>query len=130
MPLVKIDIIEGHSQPYKSALLEGVHRALVTAFKIPEEDRNQRLNELPEINFEKRRERSKDFTIIEIIVFKGRSLEAKKGLYAEIAKNLAANPGIAGDDIIVVLNEQPLENWGVHGGQAASEVDLGFKVNV
>jgi hypothetical protein len=29
-----------------------------------------------------------------------------------------------------VLNEVPLENWGIRGGQPASEVDLGFKVNV
>ena len=31
---------------------------------------------------------------------------------------------------MVVLNEQPLENWGIRGGQAASDVSLGFQVKV
>jgi phenylpyruvate tautomerase PptA (4-oxalocrotonate tautomerase family) len=130
MPLVKVEIIKGKSQEYKSAILDGVHDALVTAFKIPMEDRNQRLYELPSINFEKRKTKSNKFTIIEITAFKGRSNEAKQILYAEIVKNLSRNPGIDGDDILIVLNEQPLENWGISGGKPADKVDLGFKVNI
>jgi hypothetical protein len=29
-----------------------------------------------------------------------------------------------------VLNEVPFDNWGIRDGQPASQVDLGFKVNV
>jgi hypothetical protein len=29
-----------------------------------------------------------------------------------------------------MLHESPKENWGIRGGQAASDVDLGFKVEV
>jgi hypothetical protein len=29
-----------------------------------------------------------------------------------------------------VLNEPPMDNWGIRGGQMASEVDLGFEVQV
>jgi phenylpyruvate tautomerase PptA (4-oxalocrotonate tautomerase family) len=31
---------------------------------------------------------------------------------------------------LVVLLEPPLDNWGIRGGQMASEVDLGFEVQV
>ncbi len=69
-------------------------------------------------------------TAIEITAFKGRSNEAKKRLYQAIAENLAANPGIKGDDIMIVLHEPPLENWGIRGGKPASEIQFGFTIEV
>jgi 4-oxalocrotonate tautomerase family enzyme len=129
VPLVKVTIYKGKSKEYKSALLDGIHNALVAAFKIPEDDRNQRLYELDDERFERRSNKSRDFTIIEILIFKGRSSEAKKKLYSEINSNLAKNPGIDSKDVLVVLNEQPKENWGVNG-KPANEVDLGFEVEV
>ena len=38
-PLIKIEIRKGKSAEYKKAILDGVHKALVDAFKIPENDR-------------------------------------------------------------------------------------------
>jgi phenylpyruvate tautomerase PptA (4-oxalocrotonate tautomerase family) len=38
--------------------------------------------------------------------------------------------GIPADHILILLRESPLENWGIRGGQAACDVDLGFQVNV
>ncbi|MCE7698647.1 MAG: 4-oxalocrotonate tautomerase family protein, partial [Methanobacterium paludis] len=49
-PLVKIEILKGKSEKYKKAILNGVHNALVESFGIPEDDRFQRLYELPEDN--------------------------------------------------------------------------------
>jgi 4-oxalocrotonate tautomerase family enzyme len=129
MPLVKIEIYKGKSKEYKRAIFEGIHAALVAAFKIPASDRNQRLYELAEENFERRSNRSGNITIIEILVFKGRSLEAKKSLYEQIVNNLSENPGVKKEDILIILNEQPLENWGL-AGKPANEMDLGFNVNV
>jgi hypothetical protein len=31
---------------------------------------------------------------------------------------------------MITLHELPRENWGIRGGQAATDVDLGFKVDV
>ena len=36
--------------------------------------------------------------------------------------------GVAPTDVFVVLHEPPMDNWGIRGGQMASEVDLGFEV--
>jgi phenylpyruvate tautomerase PptA (4-oxalocrotonate tautomerase family) len=130
MALVRVEIYEGKSKEYKKAVLDGIHNALVTAFRIPADDRNQRLYELKSEHFERRSNTTTDFTIIEITLFKGRSFEAKIRLYAEITGNLSQNPGINVHDILIVLNEQTLENWGVAGGKPASEVDLGFDINV
>ncbi len=130
MPLVKIEIREGKTKEYKKALLDGVHQALVQSIKIPEYDRKQRLYELDADNFEAPSNKTGDITIIEITMFKGRSIEAKKQLFQAIVDNLAKNPGIKGEDIIIVLHEPPLENWGIRGGKSASEVDIGFRIDV
>jgi len=130
MPLVKISLRKGRSQGYKRALLDGIHSALVGAFKIPDSDRNQQLYELDADHFEIASTKSDQFVVIEIIVFPGRSFDARKKLYAAIVQNLEKSPGIPGNDIVIVLHEPPLENWGIHGGRPASEVDVGFKIDV
>jgi len=63
-------------------------------------------------------------------MFKGRSSESKKLLYKSIIDNLTENPGISGDDIIIVVYDPPLENWGVKGGKPANEVNFGFDIKV
>lgn len=130
MPLVKVEILKGKTQEYKKAILDGIHSALVEAFKIPDYDRMQRLYELEKDCFEISANNTEKITLIELTVFKGRSLEAKRNLYSAIVRNLAQSPGIDGKDIFIVINEQPLENWGVKAGLPASEVDFGFKIEV
>ena len=130
MPFVKISVRTGKSPGYKRALLDGVHAALVDAFLIPDEDRHQQLFELDEESFEIPSAKSNQFVVVEIIAFLGRSLEAKRKLYAAIVRNFGRSPGIAGDDVEIILHEPPMENWGIRGGRPASEVDVGFKVDV
>lgn len=38
--------------------------------------------------------------------------------------------GVPRDHVTVTLHESPTENWGIRGGQAACDVDLGFVVDV
>ena len=68
-------------------------------------------------------------TYIECTQFPGRSLEAKKRLYRLLVDRLEAL-GTPRRDVVIVLHEPPIENWGVHGGRPASEVDLGYSLNV
>jgi len=129
MPLVKITILKGRSREEKRALLDAVHNALVDAFEIPEGDRNQSLLEVEPDNFEFPEGKTKDYTIIEMTVFPGRSVEAKKKLYQNIVGNLQ-KLNIDPNDVLIVLKEPPLENWGIRGGYPANEVNLGFKLDV
>ncbi len=129
MPLVRIEIEKGNTAAFKKALLDGIHSALVECIRIPDQDRRQRVYELDPVNFE-HGGRSSQYTIIEITMFKGRSFGAKKALYAAIVRNLQKEPGIPGDDITIIIHEPSLENWGIRGGKPASELDLGFSLNV
>jgi phenylpyruvate tautomerase PptA (4-oxalocrotonate tautomerase family) len=130
MPMVKIDIVEGKTASYKKAVLIGVHKALFDAIGIPETDNFQRLNELPVDNFICPSDRSDQMTIIEITLFPGRSDTSKKKLYEKIVEYLGVDPGIKGNDIMIILHEPPMKNWGVRGGKPANEVDFGFKIDV
>jgi phenylpyruvate tautomerase PptA (4-oxalocrotonate tautomerase family) len=129
MPLVTITMIQGKTRELKKSILDAVHDSLVAAFKIPDHDRNQRIIEIQSDSFEYASGKTENFVTIELTIFPGRSLQAKKTLYQEIVSRLQ-RIGIQGDDILIVLNEPPLENWGIRGGYPASEVEIGFKINV
>jgi phenylpyruvate tautomerase PptA (4-oxalocrotonate tautomerase family) len=129
MPLVRIEILKGRSVAEKKRLFQVVHESLVEAFAIPDSDRTQRLIEHDPENFEIEPGHSEKYTLVEITAFPGRSPEAKRALYAAIVRNLGA-AGVPADDVLVVLHEPPMQNWGIGGGRSADEVDLGFRVDV
>ena len=129
MPLVRIEIIRGRPVAERKQLLEGVHAALVEAFEIPDDDRTQRLVEHDPSNFEIPLGAGERYTLVEITAFPGRSATAKRRLYEAIVRNMEA-AGVPANDISVVLHEPPMENWGIRGGKPASEVNLGFRVDV
>jgi phenylpyruvate tautomerase PptA (4-oxalocrotonate tautomerase family) len=129
MPLVRIEIQEGRTADAKRALLDAVHDALVEAFEIPDSDRQQRLVEYPAQNFEVPPGKSADYVLISIDAFPGRSARAKQELYAGIVRRFE-DLGLDPLDVLIVVNEIPLQNWGIRGGQSAADVDLGFALDV
>ena len=129
MPLVTIETRAGRSGDAKTALLDAVHESLVEAFEIPEGDRQQRVMEYPPENFEVPPGKSANHLLITIDAFPGRSLDAKRRLYSGIVARLG-ELGVEPRDVLIVLNEIPLENWGIRGGQPAADVDLGFALDV
>ena len=129
MPLVKVSLLKGKSKEEKKALSDAIHAALMEAFRIPENDRNQRIFEFEPENFDVPEGKTSNYTLIEITAFPGRSLDAKRKLYQTIVQNLN-KLDIQQNDLLIVLKEPPLDNWGVRGGIPASEIDLGFKLDV
>jgi phenylpyruvate tautomerase PptA (4-oxalocrotonate tautomerase family) len=129
MPLVKIETRRWMTADVKRSVLAAVHAALVAAFKVPDDDRNQRVIEYDADDFVSAPGKGERFTIVTIDAFAGRSLDAKRQLYKEMASKLAPL-GIPPADLVVVVNDVPLDNWGVRGGQAACDINLGFKVQV
>jgi phenylpyruvate tautomerase PptA (4-oxalocrotonate tautomerase family) len=108
-----------------AAVIDAVHSALREALNIPEWDRTLRLIEHPASHFAVPPDRGEKFTLVEITMFSGRSMAAKRGLYQAIVRNLASLD-IPPHDIKISLQEIPSENWGIRGGVPASEVDLGL----
>lgn len=117
MPLVKIETIKGKSSEYKESLFDTIHDALVKSLGIEDWDRFQRIIEYDKDNFEIPEGKTDDFMIIELTVFPGRSKTQKKAVIETITSDLNSNLGIARTDIFIVINEPPLENWGLAGKQ-------------
>lgn len=129
MPLVKIETRKSWSSSQKKEIMEAIHTAMRDALKIPANDRNIRFNEYHHEDFQVPPGKTENYTLVEITMFAGRSLQAKKELYQGIVTNLGKIKISAGD-VFIVLYEVPLDNWGIRGGLPASDVDLEFKVDV
>lgn len=131
MPSVLIEVRKCYTKSEEIALIEAVHGSLVEAFKIKPTDKTVRLiaHEPHRFSHPPTLARPEYFTHITIHAFTGRTLETKRKLYKAIVTRLGIL-GIPSDHILILLQESPLENWGVRGGQAACDIDLGFKVEI
>ncbi|WP_027578916.1 tautomerase family protein [Bradyrhizobium sp. Ai1a-2] len=109
--------------------IDAVQRALLTSLNIPDYDRDIVLDVYESYQRIIPTGRSNRYTRVEITMFSGRSLDAKKALYRAVVENLKVL-GVPPSEIKIVLIEIPPENWGLREGLPASEIDLGFKVNV
>ena len=67
--------------------------------------------------------------MVSVDCFAGRSVDAKRHLYAEVVERLEAL-GVPRDHVTITVRDIDRASWGVRGGQAASDVDLGFDVEV
>ena len=119
MPLVKVEMIKGKSREYKASVLDMIHTALVEALGIEEWDRFQRIIEIDKEDFELPEGKTDNFMLIELTLFPGRSKEQKKMVIETITDKLNKNLGILNTDVFIVINEPPLENWGLAGKQKA-----------
>ncbi|HEY6051540.1 MAG TPA: tautomerase family protein [Thermoanaerobaculia bacterium] len=124
MPLVRVSIREGLSREFRTAVGDAIHRAMIDTINVPADDRFQIFTEhRPDgLVFDRGYlgiDRSDGFLAIQITLNLGRTLEQKRALYAKIAANLAENPGIRTDDVLINLVEVPKENWSFGKGKAS-----------
>lgn len=129
MPFAKIEVRRPRPEHEVQGLIEAVYQAQREALKVPEGDRQIRYVEHRPEHFHVPPGRTEDYTFVEILLFPGRSLEAKRALYQGIVRRFGEF-GIAPSDVFIVLQEPPLENWGIRGGVPACDVDLGFSLKV
>jgi phenylpyruvate tautomerase PptA (4-oxalocrotonate tautomerase family) len=131
MPHVLIEIRREYSEAEEVALMDAVHGALQRAFRIPANDRHVRLLAHEPHRFACPPDKAQPdrFTQVSVDAFAGRSTDAKRALYREVVESLEPL-GIPRDHISILVRDFPLTNWGIRGGAAACDVDLGFDVNI
>lgn len=123
MPLVRVDVLEDRSDADLAAIGDGIHRALVEAIGIPEQDRFQVLGRHPKdlLVFDPSYlgiSRSAGVVFVQITMSLGRTLEQKQALYGAIVRRLAERPGVRAEDVFVNLVEVVKENWSFGNGVA------------
>lgn len=104
-------------------LIDAVQASLLESLKIPDWDRDVLVTTLEDGQRIVPTGNSDRFTRIEIILFSGRTIEAKRALYASIVDGLSAL-GVPRAEIKTIMIEMPPQNWGIKGGYPASEVDF------
>jgi Tautomerase enzyme len=129
MPDVLAEVRQGWIGDRAPAFLEAIHAGIVEALHTPEDDKILRLVEHPPSHFTIPRSASERYTHIEITMFAGGTLAAKRALYQAIVRNLEPL-GLPPADVKIILIEVLSESVGFRGGKAAADLDIGYAIEV
>jgi len=129
MAQIKIYGINEKLNPIKGKLSEAIHSSIVDAFQFPPDKRFHRFFPMDREDFLYASGRSDNYTIIEISLFEGRTIEAKKLLIKLLFQRINDFCGITPQDIEITLFETPKHNWGIRG-VPGDELALNYRVDV
>lgn len=129
MPAVTVEVRLDYTPEEGQKIIDAIHQAMMSALKTPNWDKTIRLVYHEPSRFSGPPDKTQRYTLVSFDMFQGRSIEAKRALYAAVVANLE-QCGIPKDDVMIVLREHPVENWGIRGGLAACDIDVGFKIDV
>jgi phenylpyruvate tautomerase PptA (4-oxalocrotonate tautomerase family) len=129
MAQVKIYGNKAQLRPIQQRLSDVLHECLVECLKLPADKRFHRFIALEAGDFIYPPDRSAAYTIIEISIFEGRSVETKKALIYSIFERFEAELGINPQDVELTIFETPRQNWGIRG-KAGDELTLNYSVEV
>lgn len=118
-----------HLRPIRGRLSDAIHACAVEALRLPEDKRFHRFLALDAEDFIYPGDRSERYTIIEVSMFEGRSVDAKKQLIRLLYERLGRELGIAPADLEVTITETPRHNWGIRG-VPGDELALTYQVRV
>ena len=115
MVQIKIYSLKDHLAPLKESFSDVLHACAVEALHLPPEKRFHRFFLLDPSDFVFPKDRSSRYTILEISLFEGRSIETKKQfirlLFARLHEELLIPP----QDLEITIFETPSHNWGIRG---------------
>src|SRR4030095_871534 len=127
MAQIKIYGIRTHLNSVKARLSEVIHSCVVDALQFPIDKRAHRFFPMDAEDFFYPAGRTDKYTIIEISMFEGRSVETKKRLIRLLFERIRAELGISSQDLEITITETPKHNWGIRG-LPGDEIGLNYKV--
>lgn len=129
MGQVKIYGLKEQLHPIREKLSEILHESVMDALQYPKEKKAHRFIYIDEDSFFYFEGRTEKHTIIEISIFEGRSIPAKKRLYQLLFERFENELNITPMDLEITIFETPIHNWGIRG-KSADELILNYKINV
>ncbi len=129
MTQIKVYGLRPQLDPIKKQLSEIIHSCVVDALALPPDKRFHRFFAMDDGDFIFPATRSECYTIIEISMFEGRSVEAKKRLIRLLFERIQGELGIGPGDVEITITETPRCNWGIRGAPG-DELGLEYKVEV
>jgi len=129
MAQIKVYGLREKLDPIKGRLSDVIHACVVDALQLPEDKRAHRFFPLARDDFFFPGGRTDAYTIIEIAMIAGRSVETKKKLIMLLFERIASSLGISTVDIEINISEAPKANWGFRG-KTGDEVELSYRIEV
>jgi phenylpyruvate tautomerase PptA (4-oxalocrotonate tautomerase family) len=129
MSQIKIFGIREQLNPIKAQISDVIHACIVEALHYSPDKRAHRFFPLDKSDFYYPPDRSERYTILEISMFEGRSVETKKHLIRLLFERVERELGIASEDLEITIFETPKHNWGFRG-LPGDEISLNYKVEV
>jgi 4-oxalocrotonate tautomerase family enzyme len=129
MAQVKIYGIRERLGPLRERLSQVIHQCVVEALKFPPDKRAHRFFFMEKEDLLYPAGRTDAYTIIEITMIEGRTVETKKKLIRLLFDRIRDDVGISHQDIEICIQESPASNWGFRG-QTGDEVSLNYKIEV
>lgn len=129
MAQIKIYGIKEHLGPIRGRLSETIHQCVVEALKFPLDKRAHRFFLMDKEDMLYPAGRTDAYTIIEITMIEGRTVETKKKLIRLLFDRIRDEVGISHQDVEICIQESPASNWGFRG-KTGDEVSLNYKIEV
>lgn len=129
MAQVKIYGLRDQLDPVKRRLSDAIHAAVVEALAYPLDKRAHRFFPLERDDFFYPAGRTDRYTIVEISMFEGRTMETKKRLIRLLFERVREACGIGPADFEVTIFETPRGHWGFRGLPGDEHV-LEYRVDV
>jgi phenylpyruvate tautomerase PptA (4-oxalocrotonate tautomerase family) len=129
MAQIKIYGIKEKLAPVRERLSEVIHECVMEALQFPADKRAHRFFLMDKEDMFYPAGRTDAYTIIEISMIEGRTIEAKKKLIRLLFDNIRDKVNIQHQDIEIYIQESPACNWGFRG-MHGDEVKLNYKINV
>jgi hypothetical protein len=114
----------------RAAVSDAIHASAVAVLGLPEDKRFHRFFLLEPDDFVVPSGRSQDYTILEVVLFEGRTVETKKAFVRDLFVRFDRELGIAPTDLEITLLESPRHNWGIRGLPGDELTDLTYSVDV
>src|SRR6266849_5310385 len=111
MAQIKIYGLKDNLNPIKARLSDVIHSCVVDALQFPLDKRAHRFFPLERDDFYYPAGRSESYTIIEIMMIEGRSVETKKKLIRLLFERIHAELAISVQDIEIAILEAPKYSW-------------------
>ena len=129
MAQIKVYGIDSHLNLIKEQLSDVIHSCVVEALVFPENKRFHRFFSMKKEDFFYPSSRSRAYTIIEIMMIEGRTVETKKRLIRLLFERIRKELGIQAVDIEIVIQEAPSYQFGFRG-MTGDEMFLDYKVEI
>ncbi len=127
--MIRIYGINEKLNPLKAKFSDVINQCMVDALKFPENKRAHRFFPMNPEDFFYPEGRSEAYTVIEISMMEGRSVEAKHELIHLLFERIETELGILPVDIEITITESPTSNWGFRG-MTGDEAKLNYQLNI